>query len=216
MTQKAEPFKSSNLSVGVAIMLQTCVRCFGVKWLGSDVSFEWRDKNLKLPVTDLRVLGIDPGLTRMGWGVVEQAGGTLNPLASGTLVSSPGEHAGRLRTIFTGLQGLIATWGPGAVAVEKVFLKINLNTGVASIQAAGIAMLAAALADVAVHEYSPAQVKLAVVGNGSATKDQVQFMIRRLLGAAAVPDTADAADALAVAVTHLNSQSIIAMSEASR
>ncbi|MGI8425074.1 MAG: crossover junction endodeoxyribonuclease RuvC [Actinomycetota bacterium] len=156
-----------------------------------------------------RVLGIDPGLTRLGFGVVQEASGRLECLRTGTLCTSPGPSPERLRSVFEGIQALIHEFRPDAVAVEKVFLKLNLKTGVPAIQAGGVALLAGALAGLKVFEYSPAQVKLSVSGTGAATKDQVQFMVARLLPSGPAPDTADAADALAVAITHIHSRSIL-------
>ena len=158
--------------------------------------------------TDYRVLGIDPGLTRLGFGVVEESSGRLKCLRTGTLKTKPGPSPQRLRTVFEGIGSLISEFRPAAVAVEKVFLKLNLKTGIPAIQAGGVALLAGALAGLNVFEYSPAQVKLSVSGTGTATKDQVQFMVARLLPGGPGPDTPDAADALAIAITHIHMRSM--------
>ena len=163
----------------------------------------------------LRVMGIDPGLTRMGFGVVEEAGGRLRPLACGTLRTSPGQTTSdRLLTLHDQLSALMREWRPDVVAAERLFFSANASSAVPAIQASGIGLLAAAESGTEVHEYTPLQVKMAVVGNGVATKKQVQFMVDKLLGGPQMPDSADAADALAVAITHLSSRRIAALAAA--
>lgn len=162
---------------------------------------------MKVNREPLRVLGIDPGLTRMGVGVVEECAGQLWALDSGTLKSSPREEtAERLKVLFEALRELLDHWQPHAVATERLFFKLNAQTAVPAMQASGVALLAAALAGVQVHEYTPAEVKQAVVGYGDATKNQIRFMVERILGPEAVPDSPDAADGLAVAITHLSAR----------
>ncbi|MDQ4149922.1 MAG: crossover junction endodeoxyribonuclease RuvC [Actinomycetota bacterium] len=153
----------------------------------------------------LRVMGIDPGLTRLGFGVIQEAGGRLELLDCGTLQTSAADDAPRrLLTLFDGLKGLTSRWQPEVVAMERLFLKLNARTGVPAIQASGVALLAAAHSGVPVREYAPAEVKMAVVGHGNATKNQIRYMVERILGAGRVPDSPDAADGLAVAITHLS------------
>jgi crossover junction endodeoxyribonuclease RuvC len=155
----------------------------------------------------LRVLGIDPGLTRMGVGVVEESAGQLWALDSGTIKTSPREEtADRLKVLFLALTELLRHWQPQAVATERLFFKLNAQTAVPAMQASGVALLAAAMGGVQVHEYTPAEVKQAVVGYGDASKNQIRFMVERILGPEAVPDSPDAADGLAVAITHLSSR----------
>lgn len=156
-----------------------------------------------------RVLGIDPGLTRLGYGIVETSGERLQCLQclqSGTLATSPGPSSGRLNHLFTGLSRLVGEWRPDAMAVERVFLKANLKTGIPAIQAWGVALLAGAREGLEVTEYSPTEVKQTITGVGTAGKDQVRYMVEKLLTGAVTPDSADAADALAVAITHLHSR----------
>lgn len=160
------------------------------------------------------VLGIDPGMTRMGFGVVEARGAKLICLACGTIKTSPEwASADRLMHLFEELTRLSQELKPDHMAIERVFLNVNKQSAVGSMQASGVALLAAARSKTPVHEYSPAQVKQSVVGTGTATKEQVQFMVGRLLEGAPAPDTADAADALAVAITHLNHRSILRIAE---
>lgn len=161
----------------------------------------------------MRVVGVDPGLTRMGVGVVEERDGHLSALHFGTIVTSPAEETShRLVELMEGLDAVMREFRPDAVAVERVFFKLNASTAVGAIQASGVALAAAARFGARVYEYAPLQVKQAVVGTGSASKDQVAFMVKRILGGAAtkgvLPQTADAADALAVAITCLNSSKL--------
>lgn len=169
------------------------------------------DGQIAMKDNGLRVIGVDPGLTRMGYGVVHESGGKLTCVTSGTLATTPGPSPVRLRHVYIGLRRLIAEWSPDAMAVERVFLKLNLKTGIPAIQAGGIALLAGAMEGLEVTEYSPAQVKQAITGVGTASKDQVRYMLKALLAGEVSPDTADASDALAVAITHVNSRTFVRM-----
>jgi crossover junction endodeoxyribonuclease RuvC len=157
-------------------------------------------------------MGIDPGLTRMGFGIVEGEGTRLTGLACGTIVTSPRDAvARRLETIQEALGGVVVQWRPDAVAVERIFYKMNARTLVPVAQASGVALLVAARSGAEVYEYAPLEVKLAVVGNGAASKEQMRFMVSRLLRGSFRTDTADAADALAVAICHLHSRKVRAL-----
>ncbi|MGH2732571.1 MAG: crossover junction endodeoxyribonuclease RuvC [Actinomycetota bacterium] len=161
-------------------------------------------------------MGVDPGLTRTGFGVVEQVGGALSALSFGTIATSPTQPTpGRLAALFEGITEAIACWAPEAVAVERVFYNVNVRTAVPVAQAAGMALLAAARSGTEVHEYGPLEVKQAVVGVGGASKEQVRFMVERLLRLVSTPDTADAADGLAVAICHLHSWKLRARAKVS-
>ncbi|HET6265094.1 MAG TPA: crossover junction endodeoxyribonuclease RuvC [Usitatibacter sp.] len=150
----------------------------------------------------IRILGIDPGLGVTGYGVVEKEGATLAYVASGRIVSAERESlALRLGTILEGLAEVIASFRPGEVAVEKVFVNVNPNSTLLLGQARGAAICAAVMAQLPVSEYTALQVKKSVVGQGHARKEQVQEMVRRLLHLPAAPGT-DAADALACAICH--------------
>ena len=133
--------------------------------------------------------------------MIDGAGGKLQYVASGCVKSGEGDLAQRLKTILEGLNEVIAAHGPLEVAVEKVFVNVNPQSTLALGQARGTAICAAVLAGLPVAEYTALQVKQSVVGNGHARKDQVQHMVRRLLGLAGEP-SADAADALACAICH--------------
>jgi crossover junction endodeoxyribonuclease RuvC len=167
-----------------------------------------------------RVLGIDPGLTRLGYGVVEEARGKLTELAAGTFETSPEMAApARLLLTFERLTELIAHWAPDAVAVERVFFKVNARTAVPAMQAAGVALLAAARSRTDVYEYPPLEVKRGIAGTGTATKEQVRFMVDQLVGsrrssAAGAGERRrgpDTTDALAVAICHLHARRLKAI-----
>lgn len=163
----------------------------------------------------LTVLGIDPGLTRMGYGVVQEAGGRMQALGTGTIRTAPNETGSvRLMSLYEQLRAVLNEWKPDLVACERLFFSANAASAMATVQASGVALLAAAQSHLDVREYTPLQVKQAVVGNGVATKAQVQFMVGRLLGGLPRPDSADAADALAVAITHLSSRRLAAVGAA--
>jgi crossover junction endodeoxyribonuclease RuvC len=160
----------------------------------------------------VRTLGIDPGLTRMGIGVIEQEGSRLSALACDTIVTVPADPvARRLGVIFDGVAAAIEAWEPDAVAVERIFFKMNARTLIPVAQASGVALLAIARSGREAYEYAPLEVKLAVVGNGAATKEQMRFMVQRLLRGTFRTETADAADALAVAICHCHSRRIRAI-----
>ena len=148
-----------------------------------------------------RILGIDPGLTVTGYGILDINSNRLCYVASGRIRTSGGDLALRLKTILEGLNEVITTHRPGQIALEKVFVSINPQSTLLLGQARGTAICAAVLHGLPVAEYTALQVKQAVVGNGHAQKRQVQEMVRRLLKLGAVP-SADAADALACAICH--------------
>jgi crossover junction endodeoxyribonuclease RuvC len=150
----------------------------------------------------LRLLGIDPGLQRCGWGLVTAEGARLSYVAHGVIKADAKRTlAERLVEIMVGLEAVIAAHAPDEAAVEETFVNSNARSALALGQARGAAMIAPAKAGLPVAEYAPAVIKKAVVGNGQAEKDQVAFMVRRLLPTAGAV-SADAADALAVAICH--------------
>ena len=153
----------------------------------------------------MRVLGIDPGLTRCGWGVVEgRPGGKPTALGVGVLRSSAElDLELRLLELHTAVTALLREYRPDVVAIERVFTQNNKGTGHATAQAAGIAALAAAQADRPVAWHTPSEVKAAISGHGRADKEQVTHMVTRVLGLASAPKPADAADALALAICHV-------------
>ena len=150
------------------------------------------------------VLGIDPGLSRCGYGAVRRStGAELVAVAYGVLRTEPDDPlAERLATLEADLEALIAEVGPSALAVERILFQANVRTAISVGQASGLALAVAARARVPVTHYSPNEVKLAVTGSGTADKAQVQEMVTRLLHLAAPPSPPDAADALALALCH--------------
>ncbi|HET9727803.1 MAG TPA: crossover junction endodeoxyribonuclease RuvC [Acidimicrobiia bacterium] len=151
------------------------------------------------------VLGIDPGLSRCGYGVVARDRGALHARSCGVIRTPPSEPLPeRLRMLAIELADLIASVRPSSVAVERVLFQNNARTAMSVGQASGLALVAAAEAGIPVAQYSPNEVKLAVTGDGRADKAAVQEMVKRLLHLPVVPKPADAADALALACCHLS------------
>ncbi|KUL27138.1 crossover junction endodeoxyribonuclease RuvC [Actinoplanes awajinensis] len=153
----------------------------------------------------MRVLGIDPGLTRCGVGVVEGVPGRPGKLIGYFVVrtDTDADIAQRLLHLDRGLTDLLAEHKPDAVAVERVFAQHNVQTVIGTAQASGVAVLAGARAGLPVEMYTPSEVKAAVTGSGTAGKAQVTAMVTRLLQLDAPPKPADAADALALAICHI-------------
>ncbi|HWP56916.1 MAG TPA: crossover junction endodeoxyribonuclease RuvC [Candidatus Acidoferrales bacterium] len=150
------------------------------------------------------ILGIDPGTVATGWGLIEIARGAASCVAHGTIRSSPRERQEiRLRRIYRGLSEVIARYQPQAVSLEKVFFARDPQSALKLGQVRGVALLAAAENQVAVYEYSSAEIKKAAVGYGNASKEQVENMVRALLGLAGRV-ARDAADALAAALCHFH------------
>ena len=153
------------------------------------------------------ILGIDPGLANTGWGVVEQAGSRLRCLAYGCITTPATDPLpGRLSAIHDQLREVVARYGPEACAVESVYFGTNAKTAFATGQARGVAVLAAADCGLPLGEYGPGEIKLAVVGSGSADKGQVQYMVRTILTLDRDPSPDHAADALAAAICHAHSR----------
>jgi len=158
------------------------------------------------------VLGIDPGTATTGYGLVRETETGPALVAYGTIQTPAGAPMpDRLRTIYQELKELIALHGPDTAAVEKLFFQRNVSTAMSVGQARGVALLALAEAGVSVGEYTPRDVKLAVAGYGGADKPQMQQMVRAILDLPEVPRPDDAADALAVAICHLHSMRMKAL-----
>jgi crossover junction endodeoxyribonuclease RuvC len=152
----------------------------------------------------MRVLGVDPGLGRCGWAVLEGRGGRVVAAGYGTVHTDGEQVAPRLATLAARLRQVLAAHRPEALAIERLFFNANVRTAMTVGQASGVVLLLAAEHGLEVSAYTPPQVKQAVTGSGSAPKEQVGYMVKALLGLAAVPTPADTADALAVALCHLN------------
>ncbi len=153
-------------------------------------------------------LGIDPGIATTGYGLIRLLeDGGLEPVTFGVLLTPPDLPVHRRLLMLHGdLRELLAAHHPDTCAVEKLFFQRNVSTAIAVGEARGIVLLAMAEAGLEVAEYTPNEVKQAVCGYGSAQKRQVQEMVRTLLGLPAIPRPDDAADALAIAITHLNTK----------
>jgi crossover junction endodeoxyribonuclease RuvC len=156
----------------------------------------------------VKVFGIDPGSERTGFGCVESDGSRHRMISCGAIASAAlTSFPDKLFEIHTRLTALLAECRPDCVAIENLFFAANVRSALKLGHARGVAMLAAVEAGVPVAEYTPAEIKRAVVGYGRAEKPQVQEMVRLLLGLKALPSPHDAADALAVAICHVHSSS---------
>lgn len=167
----------------------------------------------------MRVMGVDPGLTRCGMSLVDGGEGRSVTALDVDVVRTPSELdlGRRLLRIAEAAEYWMDTHGPDAVAVERVFAQHNVRTAMGTAQAGGVVALAAARRGIAVHFHTPSEVKAAVTGSGSAGKDQVTAMVTKVLGMQKAPSPADAADALALAVCHCWRAPMIArMAEAER
>ncbi|MDE2133408.1 MAG: crossover junction endodeoxyribonuclease RuvC [Alphaproteobacteria bacterium] len=150
----------------------------------------------------VRILGLDPGLSRMGWGVIDVTGSRLSHVAHGVIVTRAGDGLGlRLLKLHDEIARVIAELRPGAIAVEQAFVHKDPSAALKLGHARAIALLAAAQAGLAIAEYAPNHIKKSVVGVGHADKAQVHAMVCRLLPACGV-EAGDAADALAAAIAH--------------
>lgn len=154
----------------------------------------------------MRILGIDPGIATVGFGVIESNGGHLSLVNYGT-ITTPAHTSlsSRLDQIFSDMEQLCEAFRPDAIAYEELFFNTNITTGIAVAHGRGVLLLAGYRAGVPVYEYTPLQVKQAVVGYGRAEKGQVIDMVRRLLNMNTAPKPDDAADALAIAICHARS-----------
>jgi crossover junction endodeoxyribonuclease RuvC len=160
----------------------------------------------------MKILGIDPGLQRTGFGVVEAEGQRLRYVASGTIATTEaprGDLPLRLKIIFEGVREVVQRYAPEAAAVEIVFVNVNPQSTLLLGQARGAALAALVSSDLPVAEYTALQLKKAIVGHGLASKAQVQAMVQRLLALPGLPGK-DAADALGLAITHAHAGAALA------
>ena len=149
------------------------------------------------------VLGIDPGLSRCGYGAVRRDGSAFSAVACGVIRTPPGDDLpDRLAALAAEMESLVAEQRPRAIAVERVLFQVNARTAMSVGQASGLVLAIAGRERIPVVQYSPNEVKLAVAGDGAAGKEEVQVMVARLLRLREVPRPADAADALALALCH--------------
>ena len=151
----------------------------------------------------MRILGIDPGLATLGWGVIEAEGSRIRLVQYGTLDTYPRDtFPTRLGSLYAGVKGLIETFKPDEIAFEELFFSKNITTGIQVAGARGVALAACQSYTDQLYEYTPMQIKQALTGYGNAEKKQMQQMVRMRLGIAEIPRPDDAADAVACAVTH--------------
>ncbi|HUC91326.1 MAG TPA: crossover junction endodeoxyribonuclease RuvC [Paenibacillus sp.] len=154
----------------------------------------------------MRVLGIDPGIAIVGFGFIDKIGSRLVPVQYGSVETEAGTpHPTRLLQVYESVGALMDKYKPDAVAVEKLFFNRNVTTAFTVGEARGVVVLAAVQRGLSVAEYTPMQVKQAIVGYGKAEKRQVQEMTRMFLNLSAVPKPDDVADALAIAICHAHS-----------
>ena len=154
----------------------------------------------------MRILGIDPGIATVGFGVIDADRGKQSYVACG-IISTPAHTAlsSRLDQIYSDLEELFETFHPDAISIEELFFNTNITTGIAVAHGRGVILLAAYRHNIPVYEYTPLQVKQAVVGYGRADKKQVIDMVRRILNMPSAPKPDDAADAVAMAICHARS-----------
>src|SRR5919108_906595 len=158
------------------------------------------------PVSNLplKIIGIDPGTMVTGWGVAEAVGSSLSHVAHGTIAAGGAQGQGeRLSRIYDGVQQVIESYRPDGISLERVFFARNAQSALKLGQARGVVLLAAAHNNMLVHEYAAAEIKVAVVGYGQATKEQVQCMVASLLKLSGKM-APDASDALAAAICHVH------------
>ncbi len=154
----------------------------------------------------MRILGIDPGLAIVGWGVIEYQNARILPVAYGAIRTPQGiPTENRLEMIYSGMNQLIQKYHPDEMSIEELFFTKNITTGIRVAEARGISLLAAKQAGIPIQEYTPMQIKQAVVGYGKAEKKQVIAMVTSILNLKEPPKPDDTADALAIAICHAHS-----------
>ncbi len=156
----------------------------------------------------MRIIGIDPGTATVGYGLIEENDGQIAVVTYGAIVTAPkdGDTARRLQMVYEQLNELLVAYQPDFAAVEELFFGRNITTAIRVGQARGVLLLALANANIPVAEYSPPKIKESVSGYGNASKQQVQFMVQNILELEEMPKPDDAADGLAVALTHYQYQ----------
>ena len=149
------------------------------------------------------ILGIDPGFAIVGYGVISYKNNNMKALACGVIRTEASDlFSSRLKKIDSSLKEIIDTYKPDACSIEDLFFNTNAKTVIAAAQGRGVCIMAATAKDIPVYEYTPLQVKQAVVGYGRAQKNQVQQMVKMILNLESIPRPDDAADALAIAICH--------------
>ena len=156
-------------------------------------------------VTTMIVIGIDPGLATVGFGVIRKEEGTITPVSYGCIrTSSEKQNSERLMDIYNEINTLFETYNPQTVAIEKLFFNRNVTSAMGVCEARGVIFLAAQQKSIPIFEYAPTQIKQAITGTGDADKRQMQMMIQRLLNLDELPRPDDAADGLSIALCHMH------------
>ena len=162
----------------------------------------------------MRILGLDPGIATVGFGIVDSLNKAQKLVSCGVITTSAHTAlSSRLDRIYTDMEELIKTFRPDCMAIEELFFNTNITTGISVAQGRGVSVLCAYRCGLQIFEYTPLQVKQAVVGYGRAEKKQVMEMVRRILNLAAVPRPDDAADAVAIALCHARSATSLLQKE---
>lgn len=158
----------------------------------------------------MRILGIDPGIALTGFGIIDKNGVRINAGSYGHISTESGTPVpDRLKILYDDMDNIVKEYRPDVMAVEELFFNKNVKTAIIAAQARGVIILSAVNNGVNVVEYTPLQVKQAVIGYGRASKQQVQFMVKELLRLKEIPKPDDTADALAIAICHANSVDIM-------
>ncbi len=156
------------------------------------------------------ILGIDPGLAIVGFGIIEKSRRGIRVIDYGVITTDKSMRLPeRLSAIYDSLKALISKYNPDCVAMEEIFFNTNITTGIAVSEARGVLLLCAKQMGCALYEYTPLQIKQALTGYGRADKHQVQFMVKTILQLSSIPKPDDAADALAVACTHAQTNTLL-------
>ena len=165
----------------------------------------------------MRILGIDPGIALTGFGIVESGASGIRAGKYGHISTEAGTPAPqRLKILYDDMLHILEAYGPDVMAIESLFFNKNAKTVMIASQARGVIILAAVNCGVEVVEYTPLQVKQAVIGYGRASKQQVQYMVTKLLNLEEIPKPDDTADALAIAICHANSAEVLRQEQRSR
>lgn len=167
--------------------------------------------------SELRVIGVDPGINHTGYGIISKVTNKVTCLSKGSISSSVKlDFPLRLQKIYQSLGDIIKLWYPDIMAIEETIYAQNMKTALKLGQARGVVLLAGANFGLDIYEYSPKKIKSSVTGNGAATKEQVRFMITRILNLEKAPLSLDASDALAAALCHLNQNRILILKKAEK
>ena len=156
----------------------------------------------------MKILGVDPGLAKTGYGIVEKLGNKLILIKCGCIKTEKGVYTKRLKNIYNEILTIIKDTKPEAIAIEQLFFCKNVKTALKIGEVRGIIMLAGIMSNIEIYEYTPLQVKQSVTGYGKAGKEQVHKMVKVLLGLKELPKPVDISDALAISICHINSYNL--------